>query len=173
MGIDSLTVGFPIFRPVMLVFKEVDNQSKSSFPSTNACWFSQTPWLCLTSFWLQRLGTGSILGNPSWHRFFWSFFRWEMIGNLSLLIFFLKKDILKQESMVFCSGFGGSFSSRVLAGSVEKWWHRALQLLWNLQLLGLRPERTSYNMVCSSCERDEQPGQLGVRQDFLAKQRNM
>ena len=49
------------------------------------------------------------------------------------------------------------------AGSVEKFsWYRALQLLWNLQLLGLHPERTSYNMVCSSCERDEQPGQLGV-----------
>lgn len=62
------------------------------------------------------------------------------------------------------------------AGSVEKFsWYRALQLLWNLQLLGLHPERTSYNMVCSSCERDERPGQLGVRNRFglpIACQRN-
>lgn len=125
---------------------------------------------CVTFVWLQLwLGTFcSIFGNPRLTQlFFLSFFTGEMVGHLfffSVFSFWKKTETSwnEQKRRGVVTRNGGFVWS--CTGSVEKFsWYRALQLLWNLQLLGLHPERTSYNMVCSSCERDERPGQLGNR----------
>ena len=163
MGIDSLLVGFPIFRPVMLVFKGVEFPIKKQLSKT-PCDF------CLTA---TLIGDDwSIFGNPMLTQLFCGLF---CRGNgrtpfFFLRIFFLTKKQKRREthriygavtrnggfvwSCRFCGEvFVVSSSATPLESSTPRFASRAYELQYGLQQLrtgwtawstgGSKPLRTS------------------------------